>query len=158
MTEATSGKQKHDFPTMIVRAIEALSDKNRRMILINLNDRGAIAYSELQAATSLEKGTLNHHLEKLMAGALIRNFRGDSPANHYSSFYELSTIGRKMVDTIFASFGPSEQMQAIAGSASQLASYTIHKSFAFSSSVDGTTQVPFPLAATNQGLAHWNGG
>jgi DNA-binding transcriptional ArsR family regulator len=95
-----------DFPSLIVRAIEALGDRNRRQILISLNNSGPLAYSQIVQLTKLGKGTLNHHLEKLVSGALVRNFRGDSPASVYTSFYELSPIGRRLVDQIFGAFEP----------------------------------------------------
>jgi DNA-binding transcriptional ArsR family regulator len=123
MTPEGGEPQQRDFPSMIVRALEALGDKNRREILIHLKNKGALAYSELQVATSLEKGTLNHHLERLMAGALIRNYRGESPANQYSSFYELSSIGGRLIENILESFGPSERILATTSSASGIAPY-----------------------------------
>jgi DNA-binding transcriptional ArsR family regulator len=103
--ESDSGVK--DFPSLIVRAIEALGDKNRRQILISLNNSCRLAYSQILQLTGLEKGTLNHHLEKLVSGALVRNFRGDSPASVYTSFYELSPIGHRLVDQIFGAFEPS---------------------------------------------------
>jgi len=106
MNRCTGRNDGYDFPAVIVRAIEALGDRSRRKILFVLESRGEAAYSELQTATSLKKGTLNHHLEKLMAGALIRNFRGGSPVSQYSSFYELTTIGHELLENISKSFGP----------------------------------------------------
>lgn len=118
MSRLESSREDLDFPIMIVRALEALSDKHRRQILINLKRRGVLAYSELLQATSLDKGTLNHHVEKLMMGALIRNFRGESPASQYSSFYELSNIAQRLVDNIFDSFTPVDQLADTTDSAS----------------------------------------
>jgi len=114
-----------DFPKAIVAAIDALADKHRRQILIHLKENGPLAYSELVTQTSLEKGTLNHHLEKLMAGALIRNFKGASPVNQYSSFYELSSIAIKLVDNVFNSFAFDDPSMDTIDSASEFASSLI---------------------------------
>jgi DNA-binding transcriptional ArsR family regulator len=96
-----------DFPLSLVRAVEALSEKHRREIFMSLNDKPGLAYSELKAITGLDKGTLNHHLEKLIAGALIRNFRGESPANQYTSFYEISSIGKRLLTNLYSTFSAS---------------------------------------------------
>jgi DNA-binding HxlR family transcriptional regulator len=114
-----------DFPRSIVDAIDALGDKHRRQILIYLKEKGALAYSELQSITSLEKGTLNHHLERMMTGAVIRNFRGEFPTSQYNSYYELSGIGRRLVESIFAAFTPPVQSTVTISSASTIAAYTV---------------------------------
>jgi DNA-binding HxlR family transcriptional regulator len=130
----TSSQESKDFPQVLVRAIEALADKSRRQILMKLEEHGSLAYSEIQGITQppMEKGTLNYHLEKLLSGALVRNFRGNDPASQYTSYYELTSVGKTLVDNLFASFRPPSQEPLDATSSSKSNTWAITASTSFS--------------------------
>lgn len=59
-----------DFPAPIVNIIEALSDRQRRNLLINLQKEGDLSWKNLLELTTIRKGTLNHHLDVLEAAGL----------------------------------------------------------------------------------------
>jgi hypothetical protein len=46
----------------------------------------------------IKKGTLNHHLHILVSAGLIRNFSVKNPANPYTSFYAVTSFGRRFTE------------------------------------------------------------
>ena len=96
-------RRQKDFAKPIVAAINALDSKTRRQILIELEDR-SLSYSEILQKTGLDKGTLNYHLKKLVASGLVRNFLREGAL--HTSYYEVSTLGRRLIEGIFNAFRP----------------------------------------------------
>jgi len=94
-----------DFPKPIVSIIEALDSEQRRRVLMELETR-SLSYSEILQQTRLDKGTLNYHLKKLVAAGMVRNFLVDQQVSPYTSYYEVSGLGRKVVDSLFNVFRP----------------------------------------------------
>ncbi|RLI46799.1 hypothetical protein DRO64_00335 [Candidatus Bathyarchaeota archaeon] len=92
-----------DFAKPIVDAIDALNAKERRQILIEL-EAGSLSYSEILQKTRLEKGTLNYHLKKLVASGLLRRYLREGKL--YTSFYEVTTLGRRLIEGILSAFKP----------------------------------------------------
>jgi len=103
MSSTTASLQ--DFPKPIISIIEALDSEQRRRILMELEPR-SLSYSEILHQTRLEKGTLNYHLKKLVAAGMIRNFPLDQQVSPYTSYYEVSGLGRKVVESLFNVFRP----------------------------------------------------
>jgi DNA-binding HxlR family transcriptional regulator len=87
-----------DFPEELIIPIKALTDETRRKILLSLIERDAASYSQMQNGFQIKKGTLNHHLHKLVSAGLIRNFSIYSPVNPYNSYYAITDFGRKLVE------------------------------------------------------------
>jgi DNA-binding transcriptional ArsR family regulator len=98
-----------DFPSPVVRIIEALADSNRRRILGELESVDSLSYTALKDSVGLEKGTLNHHLGILSKAGLIRNFLSTAPSDDYHSFYEIAPIGKQVVEGIFSAFEPKTE-------------------------------------------------
>lgn len=94
-----------DFPKPVVAVIEALASDERRQILIELEEKGSLSYSEILQRTELSKGTLNYHLKQLVAAGITRNFI-QNEARPYSSYYEVSAFGRNLIENILDSFRP----------------------------------------------------
>ena len=95
-----------DFPDPIVGIIEALDSNERRLILIELGEKGSLPYSEILQRTGLSKGTLNYHLKKLATAGMTRNFIHAENSEHYSSYYEVSEFGRSVIENLLDSFRP----------------------------------------------------
>jgi len=95
-----------DFEKPIVTIIEALRSKHRRRILIDLRESNHLSYSEILQQTNLQKGTLNYHLKKLVSAGMIRNFLLDRQVSPYTSYYEVSELGKNVVEGFFNAFRP----------------------------------------------------
>lgn len=97
---------KLDFERPIVTIIEALRSKHRRHILIDLREFNCLSYSEILQRTNLQKGTLNYHLKKLISAGIVRNFLVDQQVTPYTSYYEVSELGIKIVEGLLSAFRP----------------------------------------------------
>ena len=95
-----------DFPNPVVAVIEALDSSERRQILVELEEKGSLSYSEILQRTGLSKGTLNYHLKKLATAGMTRNFIQAENVEHYSSYYEVSEFGRNVIENLLESFRP----------------------------------------------------
>lgn len=95
-----------DFAKPVVTMIEALNSEQRRRILIELEEAGSLSYSEILQRTRLDKGTLNYHLKNLVAAAMIRNFLVDRQVSPYTSYYEVSELGRRFIEGLLNAFRP----------------------------------------------------
>ena len=98
-----------DFAQPIVTMIEALNSEQRRYILIELEEAGSLSYSEILQRTRLDKGTLNYHLKNLVAAAMVRNFLVDKQVSPYTSYYEVSELGRRFIQGLLNAFRPPIQ-------------------------------------------------
>ena len=94
-----------DFANPVVAVIEALASDERRRILIELEEKRRLSYSEILQRTGLSKGTLNYHLKQLATAGMTRNFIDDR-IEPYSSYYEVSEFGRNLIENFLDSFRP----------------------------------------------------
>ena len=101
-------REPKDFPTLVVRVIEALGHANRRRIIGELQNASSMTYTELKDAVAIGKGTLNHHLTILLKAGIVRNSTEVGPSGDVHSFYEVAPLGRKAVDAVFSVFGPPD--------------------------------------------------
>ena len=90
-----------EFPEEIVRPIKALSDENRRRIIIALTKKEEVSYSEILKQFNLAKGTLTHHLHELISAGLIRNFTKAIPESRHKSYYQLTDFGCRFIDSLY---------------------------------------------------------
>jgi len=95
----------NDFAKPIVNAIDSLASSNRRQILIEL-EASPLSYTELKEKTNLVKGTLNYHLKRLTAAGMVRNFLLNEEKTSYISYYEVSALGRRVIEGIFSAYKP----------------------------------------------------
>ena len=103
-----------DLPEPMVLALQALSNKDERMILLCLLDRGELSYSEIHKLFPMRKGRLNYHLKKLFNAGLIRKYYKDGRliGQPYHSYYEPTDLGRRLVNAILDVYlkrGPREK-------------------------------------------------
>jgi DNA-binding transcriptional ArsR family regulator len=94
-----------DFANPVVAVVEALASNERRRILIELEEKMRLSYSEILQRTGQSKGALNYHLKQLAAAGMIRNFI-DGNMEPYSSYYEVSEFGRNLIENLLDSFRP----------------------------------------------------
>lgn len=93
-----------DFPEPIVRAFAALDSKERRNILLLLQEYGGLSYSEIceKMKGRIVKGTLSYHLNKLESAGLISNYVNIKLGKEsYYSFYKYTPLCKKLIDSIF---------------------------------------------------------
>jgi DNA-binding transcriptional ArsR family regulator len=91
------------FPDEINDAIVALANEKRRRIVEFLQESEEMAYTELLDRLDLRKGSLNHHLNKLLEAGIIDNYAQGDFAGPYNSYYKLSRFGKDMISGILSS-------------------------------------------------------
>ena len=107
----------NDLAKPIVNAIESLYSKHRRRILIELQETNSLSYSELKEKVGLGKGTFNYHLKKLSEAGMVRNFLLEQVETSFISFYEISELGKRIVDGVYNAFTPPAPKVRYSGSA-----------------------------------------
>lgn len=93
-----------DFPEHVALALDALGNGKRREILLLLQAERGLSYSELRGRlgwASRSKGTLNYHMGMLKRAGLIANYAEERPGGQYYSYYGVSTLCGRLVDSIF---------------------------------------------------------
>ena len=95
-----------DFPEEIIISIKTLNGETRRKLVLSLLDKDARSYSQIKNEFNIKKGTLNHHLLRLVSAGLIRNFTRKVPESQYTSFYELTDFGRKFIGGLCQTLKP----------------------------------------------------
>ena len=107
----------NDLATPIVNAIESLYSKHRRRILIELQESNSLSYTELKERIGLVKGTFNYHLKKLSGAGMVRNFSLEQEETSFVSYYEISELGKRIVDGIYSAYKPPSPKMRFSGSA-----------------------------------------
>jgi DNA-binding transcriptional ArsR family regulator len=95
------------FPQELRMGITALADQTRERILLALAIRDC-SYTELQKALKIRKGSLTHHLKRLMKAGLVRNYSKGRLARPFDSFYTTTSFGKDLLEAIMKSFQPIE--------------------------------------------------
>ena len=90
------------IPNELIRAVLALSHKTRWDIIAKLQQQ-QLSYTELLNNTGMRKGSLTHHLNKLMDAGLIDNFSQGTISGPYSSYYRLSRFGKDFLTSLISS-------------------------------------------------------
>jgi DNA-binding transcriptional ArsR family regulator len=91
------------IPEEIKEMVSALDHDTRWRIIELIQDKQKLSYTELLQGLSVRKGTLTHHLNRLMEAGIIDNFAGDDFAGPYSSYYELSRFGKDFIAGLLSS-------------------------------------------------------
>jgi DNA-binding transcriptional ArsR family regulator len=96
-------KKNMPIPEEIKEAISALDNNIRWRIVEMLQKREESAYTELLGVLNVPKGSLTHHLNKLMESGIIDNFSKEEFGGPFSSYYRLSSFGNDMINGILSS-------------------------------------------------------
>jgi len=90
-------------PVELKEAISALDHSLRWRIVELLQENDGSAYTELLELLKIPKGSLTHHLNRLMENGIIDNYSKEEFTGPYSSYYRLSSFGQGIIDGILSS-------------------------------------------------------
>jgi len=99
------------FPDEIKGAVSALDHDTRWKIVELIQEKKRLAYTELFRYLKVRKGTLTHHLNKLMENGILDNYAGENFDDPYSSYYELSRFGKDFISGLLSSIQVSLPFQ-----------------------------------------------
>lgn len=91
------------FSDEIKEAVEALASEKRWKIIELLQESEGLAYTELLNCLGIQKGSLSHHLSKLMEAGIIDNYSQDDFRGPYFSYYKLSQFGKDVISGLLSS-------------------------------------------------------
>jgi DNA-binding transcriptional ArsR family regulator len=91
------------IPEEVKEAVSALSHRIRWRIVDLFLENESLSYTELLLRLKVRKGTLTHHLNRLMESGLIDNYSGEDFGDTFSSYYQLSSFGKDLVTGILSS-------------------------------------------------------
>lgn len=99
-------KYTEEMPNEIRTILESLDNPVRQAILVLLNKRGELSFSDLQRELGLGKLTLNFHLKKLFASALIDHYYKHELGNQKYSYYSVTPLGGRVLLNLSRSLIP----------------------------------------------------
>jgi DNA-binding HxlR family transcriptional regulator len=103
-------KQNFVFPALIKTAISGLDNDTRLRVLESLINNGRMSYSKLHKDIDVpNKGRLNFHLRILSKSAIIQRFEDLSKATGERSFYDISPIGRDLINGLLSVLSPTPE-------------------------------------------------
>lgn len=91
------------FPKEIKEAVSALGYNVRWSIIELIQKNEEMAYTELLRTLNIRKGSLTHHLNRLMETGIIDNYSKEEFGGPYSSYYQLSRFGKDLVTGLLSS-------------------------------------------------------
>lgn len=90
----------NEMPLIVRNSIKGVSDENRQGILIYLLKKGPKSFTEISKDLNISKNNLSHHIKILMRYGLTYNFYNRNEFDDKYSFYEISKLGRGLMDTL----------------------------------------------------------
>ena len=90
------------IPDEIKSAVSALSH-NTRWNIIEVLQQSDMSYTELLKTVDIQKGSLTHHLNKLMYAGLVDNYSQGKFSGPYNSYYRLSAFGKDFLEFLLSS-------------------------------------------------------
>lgn len=91
--------------------IAALDNPIRQAILVLLTENKELTFSDMQKEFSLEKLTLNFHLKKLFAAALIDHYFKHEVGNQKYSYYAITPLGCRILNGLNNALIPPANQQ-----------------------------------------------
>ena len=92
-----------DIPKELRRAIKALGDDNRLVILVGLIRNGEMSFSQLLMIVKGTSSTLTHHLRTLIEAGIIENHYAKKLGVDEYSFYDVTGFGKSLIRNVFRS-------------------------------------------------------
>jgi DNA-binding HxlR family transcriptional regulator len=90
------------FPNEIKESVSVL-DSDLRWRIIELIYEGDLSYTELLRKLEIRKGSLTHHLNKLIENGILDNYSMKEFGDPYNSYYRLSSFARDLIDGLLSS-------------------------------------------------------
>jgi DNA-binding HxlR family transcriptional regulator len=104
-------KQDFEFPAVIKEAIRGLNNTVRWKILESIITNGSMSYTKLMKELKIEnKGILTFHLEALSKSTLIERYEDLSIRTRDRSFYEISPIGKDIINGLMSAMAPQTNL------------------------------------------------
>lgn len=91
---------KYALPTETRQLIAALDNPTRQAILTLLNKCNELPFTQIQKTLDLQKLTLNFHLKKLLAAALIARQIRNQAGNQKYSYYTITPLGSQILTSL----------------------------------------------------------
>lgn len=89
-----------EIPQETRSIISALDNPIRQAILMLLSRKKELSFSDMQKEFNIEKLTLNFHLKKLFASALIDHYYKHGIGNQKYSFYAITPLGCRILNSL----------------------------------------------------------
>ncbi len=102
---------KNELPLLVKNSIKAICDENRQKILIFLNNNGSKSFIEISKKLKMPKNTLSHHIKKLMLSGLLYNHYVRNEFTGKYSFYEVSKLGKRFLESLLNFMKPHKQVK-----------------------------------------------
>lgn len=90
----------NEIPLMVRNFLKALNNETRQGIIIYLLRVGSKSFTEMSKDLKLSKNTLSHHIKNLTQHGLIYNFYSRNEFDDKYSFYEISKLGKKLINNL----------------------------------------------------------
>jgi predicted transcriptional regulator len=101
-----SDKYAEDIPEEVRTAISSVDNQIRQAILVLLHRNKELCFSEIQDELQIDKLKLNFHLKNLFSSALIDHYYKHEVGNQKYSYYAISQLGKRVLDSLIESFIP----------------------------------------------------
>jgi len=92
------------FPKDLQAILKGLNHPNRQAILVELKENPRLSFSEIESRTNIESSLLSSHLNNLIENLLVERYYDHFTAQKTYSYYELSTIGKRIITSLEAAF------------------------------------------------------
>ena len=102
-----------EFPEEVRLVVKSLDSSIRQAILVLLNTKVELSFSEIQKALEIDKVKLNNHLKNLFSSALIDHYYRHEVGNPNYSYYSLSRLGRRVLSHLVQAFIPPSPIQEV---------------------------------------------
>ncbi len=97
----------NEMPLVVRNVLKGLCNENRQGILIYLLRNGSKSFIEISKELNILKNTLSHHIKILIRYGLIYNFYNRNDFADKYSFYEISKLGKRMIDLLLNFLTPT---------------------------------------------------
>jgi DNA-binding transcriptional ArsR family regulator len=91
------------IPEEVKDTVSALDNDVRWRIVELVHENQNLSYTELLQRLWVRKGSLTHHLNRLMEAGILDNYSGENFGGSYTSYYKLSRYGRDFVAGLLSS-------------------------------------------------------
>lgn len=113
MTTESIRELSNRFPVEIVAALDGVRNATNRAIFVLLFDEDRLAFTELQKKLGdddkLHPTTLNQALDEMQKAGLIRQRLIEDSEEPFSSYYEVTEYGERLINVLFQSLGEVER-------------------------------------------------